>query len=308
MRRAALFLLLVCSAGARAAPNDLQLWRLGSPDNFTVCTVCNGTDNTVVPGDPSAQTRFARLTATLALAFAPAFEDAAQTTGQSGFELGFGTQVAYPRLSEQEWPSEGTLATGAPPQALILPTVTVRKGLGGSIELGVAASMLVNSQIFALGGQLRWAPLDGLYGWPDVALRAWASHLIGVQDLNMTFGGADILVSKSFGVAGTFRLQPYAQYGLTMVDASTGAIDFNPSAENPGNPSADDASFHRLAFWENRYHRFVAGVRLVGGRWLIGVEGGMAMGSNPVQHDNSSTAATQFSRLWTTSAHLGLTF
>src|SRR6266478_5035041 len=245
MRRAALFLLLVCSAGARAAPNDLQLWRLGSPDNFTVCTVCNGTDNTVVPGDPSAQTRFARLTATLALAFAPAFEDAAQTTGQSGFELGFGTQVAYPRLSEQEWPSEGTLATGAPPQALILPTVTVRKGLGGSIELGVA---------------------------------------------------------------GTFRLQPYAQYGLTMVDASTGAIDFNPSAENPGNPSADDASFHRLAFWENRYHRFVAGVRMVGGRWLIGVEGGMAMGSNPVQHDNSASAATQFSRLWTTSAHLGLTF
>src|SRR6266851_1521851 len=68
MRRAALFLLLVCSAGARAAPNDLQLWRLGSPDNFTVCTVCNGTDNTLVPGDPSAQTRFARLTATLALA------------------------------------------------------------------------------------------------------------------------------------------------------------------------------------------------------------------------------------------------
>jgi hypothetical protein len=308
MRRAALFLVLLSSAGARAAPNDLQLWRLGSPDNITVCTVCNGTDNTLVPGDPSAQTRFARLTATLALAFAPAFEDAAQTTGQSGFELSLGTQVAYPRLSEQEWPSEATLGTGAPPQALILPTVTVRKGLGGSIELGVAASLLAKSQIFALGGQVRWAPLDGLYGWPDVALRVWASHLMGVQDLNMTFGGADILVSKSFGVAGTFGLQPYAQYGLTMVEASTGAIDFNPSAENPANPSADDASFHRLAFWENRYHRFVAGMRMVSGRWLIGVEGGMAMGSNPVQHDNSASAARQFSRLWTTSAHLGLTF
>ena len=308
MRRAALFLLLVCSAGARAAPNDLHLWRLGSPDNITVCTVCNGTDNTVVPGDPTAQTRFARLTATLALAFTPAFEDAAQTTGQSGFELGFGSQVAFPRLSEQEWPSEATLGTGAPPQALFLPTVTLRKGLGGSIEMGFAASLLAKSQIFALGGQVRWAPLDGLYGWPDLAVRAWASHLMGVQDLNMTFGGVDVLISKSFGVAGTFRLQPYAQYGLTMVDASTGAIDFNPAAENPANPSADDASFHRLAFWENRYHRFAAGVRMVAGRWLLGVEGSMAMGVNPVQHDNSATAATQFTRLWTTSAHIGLAF
>src|SRR5437764_433382 len=116
MRRAALFLLLLSSAGARAATNDLQLWRLGSPGDVTVCTLCNGSDNAVVPGDPSAQVRFARLTATLALAFAPAFEDAAQTTGQAGFELGVCTQVVYPRLSEQEWPSEGTLGTGAPPK------------------------------------------------------------------------------------------------------------------------------------------------------------------------------------------------
>jgi hypothetical protein len=308
MRRVALLLLLLCPAGARAATNDLQLWRLGSPVDITVCTVCNGTDNALVPGDPSAQLRFARLTATLALAFAPAFEEAAQTIGQSGFELGIGTQVVYPRLSEKEWPSEGTLGTGAPPRALFLPTVTVRKGLGGSVELGVAASLLTSSQAFALGAQVRWALVDGLYGLPDVALRAWASHLIGVQDLNLTFGGADILVSKSFGVAGTFRLQPYVQYGMTLIDASSGAIDFNPSAEDPANPSADDGSFHRIAFWENRYHRFAAGVRMVSGRWLLGLEGGMAMGTNPVQHDGAASAAIQFTRVWTGSARLGLAF
>ena len=88
MRRAALVFLLLCSAGARAATNDLQLWWLGSPDNITVCTICAGADNVAVPGDPSAQFRFARMTATLALAFAPAFEDQAQTTGQAGFEMG----------------------------------------------------------------------------------------------------------------------------------------------------------------------------------------------------------------------------
>ena len=214
--------------------------------------MCNGTDNAVVPGDPSAQTRFARLTTTLALAFAPAFEDAAQTTGQSGFELGAGTQVVFPRISEQEWPSEATLGTGAPPQALLIPTLALRKGLGGSLELGLAVSILANSQIVGLSGQIRWAPFDGLYGVPDVALRAWGSHLIGVQDLNLSYGGADVLVSKSFGVAGTMRLQPYAQYGMTLVDASSGTIDFSPGTESASDPSADDRSFHRIAFWENR--------------------------------------------------------
>ncbi len=309
MRRAALVLLLLCSAGARAATNDLQLWRLGSPDSITVCTLCNGTDNVPLAGDPSAQLRFARLTATLALAFAPAFEDQAQTTGQAGFEVGVGTQVAYARLSEQEWPSQGTLGTGAPPQALFIPTVTVRKGLGGSVELGAAASFLAGSHTVGLSGQVRWAPIEGLYGVPDVALRAWASHLIGAQEMNLSFGGADILVSKSFGVAGTVRLQPYAQYGLTLVDASTSAIDFNPGSEDPANPSADDRSFHRIAFWENRYHRIAVGVRMVAGSVVFGLEGGMALGTNPVQHDSTPGGVpTQFTRVWTTSGRVGLAF
>ena len=138
-----------------------------------------------------------------------------------------------------------------------------------------------------------------------MALRAWGSHLIGVQDLNLSYGGADVLVSKSFGVAGTFRLQPYAQYGMMLVDANTTSIDFNPAAEDPANPSADDGSFNRIAFWENRYHRFAAGVRVVSGRWLLGVEGSMAMGTNPVQQGGT---ATQFTRVVTASGRLGLTF
>ena len=309
MRRAALLLTVLSSAAASAATNDLQLWRLGSPDAIQVCTLCNGTDNVPVAGDPSAQFRFARLTATLALTLAPAFEEQAQTTGQAGFEIGVGTQVAYPKLSEQEWPSEGTLGTGAPPQALFVPTVSLRKGLGGSVELGAAVSLLAGSQMMALSGQLRWAALDGLYGLPDVALRAWATRLIGANELNLTFGGADILVSKSFGVSGSFRLQPYAQYGIALVEAATGQVDFSPGSENASNPSADDRSFHHIAFWENRYHRFVAGVRLITGAVLFGVEGGLAFGTNPVQHDAApGGVANQFTRVWTTAARLGLAF
>jgi len=309
VRRAALALMVLCAAGARAGDNDLQLWRLGHPDNVFVCTVCDGSDRTLEAGDPAAQYRFARLTASLALAFAPPFEDQAQTTGQAGFELGGGVQVAFPKLAPQEWPSEGTLGTGSPPQALFLPTVALRKGLGGSVELGAAASWLYGSQTVALGGQVRWAPIEGLYGWPDIAIRAWATRLIGAQELNLTFGGADILVSKSFGVAGTMRLQPYAQYGMTLVDASSGTVDFSPGTESASDPSADDRSFHRIAFWENRYHRVVAGVRMVTGSLLFGLEGGVAFGTNPVQHDSlPGGVSTQYTRVWSASARLGTAF
>src|SRR5262249_1471015 len=153
--------------------------------------------------------------------------------------------------------------------------------------------------------QVRWAPLDGLTNVPDLALRAWASHLMGVQDLNLSYGGADVLLSKSFGVAGTVRLQPYAPYGRMLREASSSPVEFNPAAEDPANPSADDGSFSRIAFWENRYHRFAAGVRVVMGRWLLGAEGSMAMGTNPTQQGG---AATQFTRVVTASGRLGVTF
>ena len=309
MRRTALALTILLAASARAATNDMQLWRLGHPDAITVCTLCDGSDTQLQPGDPTAQYRFARLAATLALGFAPAFEDQAQTTGLSGFELGVTGQVVYPQLAPAEWPSEGTSGFAPVPQAVVIPTVALRKGLGGSLELGTAASFLAGSQTVALSAQLRWAIVEGIAA-PDIALRAWGTHLLGAQEMDLWFGGADILVSKSFGIFGTTRLQPYAQYGMVLVDATTSPINFNPGAASSANASDNRGTFHRIAFWENRYHRVAAGVRLVRGMMLIGVEGGLAFGSNPIQHDPFSGGgpSEQFTRVWTTSARLGLSF
>lgn len=308
MRRIALALTILFAAGARANTNDMQLWRLGHPDTITVCTICDGSDTTTQAGDPTAQYRFARLVATLALGFAPAFEDQAQTTGQSGFELGVTGAVMYPQLAPAEWPSEGTAASGPVPQAVVIPTVALRKGLGGSLELGTAASFLFGSQTVALSAQLRWAIVEGLAG-PDIALRAWGTHLLGAQEMDLWFGGADVMISKSFGIAGTTRVQPYAQYGMALVNATTSPIDFNPGAASSSNPSDNHGSFHHISFYENRYHRIVAGVRVVRGIMLLGVEGGLAFGTNPVQHDPVTSGPTeQFTRVWTTSGRLGLSF
>ncbi|HWE22705.1 MAG TPA: hypothetical protein VG496_02080 [Myxococcales bacterium] len=308
MRRIALALTILFAAGARANTNDFQLWRLGHPDSITVCTLCNGTDNTTQPGDPNAQYKFARLAGTVALGFAPAFEDQAQTTGVSGFELGATGQVVFPQLQPAEWPTEGTSGFAPVPQALVIPTITLRKGLGGSLEIGGAASMLFGSEMIAVSGQVRWAIVEGLPA-PDIALRAWGTRLLNAREMDLWFGGADILVSKSFGIFGTTRLQPYAQYGMVLAEANTASIDFNPGAAPSGNPSDNHDTFHRVAFYENRYHRFTAGIRLIRGSLLLGVEGGLAFGTNPVQHDPVTAGPTeQETRLWTAAARLGLAF
>src|SRR5438132_12204239 len=128
------FILLLAGA-ANAAPNDLQLWRLGHPDPLA-CTACNGSPGDVPePGTPGAQARFHRLASTLGLAFVPPFQDPAATTGQAGFEVGLSPSQAPLLMGADAWPTEATQAIGAPPQVLLLPALTLRKGLGRSSDI-----------------------------------------------------------------------------------------------------------------------------------------------------------------------------
>ena len=81
-------LLLLVAAAARADQNDLELWRLGHPDDLA-CTRCDGlAGDSIEPGTIDAQARFHRLTSALGLAFAPPFQETAGSLGESGFELG----------------------------------------------------------------------------------------------------------------------------------------------------------------------------------------------------------------------------
>jgi hypothetical protein len=304
--RIGIFILLLAGA-ANAAPNDLQLWRLGHPDPLA-CSACDGSPGDVPEaGTPGAQARFHRLASTLALAFVPPFQDPAATTGQAGFEIGLSSSQALLRIGADAWPTETTQAIGAPPQVLLLPAVTARKGLGGSLELGVGFQWLANSRMMAVSGQLRWAAVEGLANAPDVALRAWGTRVIGAQDLDLGSLGADALVSKSFGVLGMLKLQPYGSFGVAMVNASSTTVDFKPAVEDPAQPGADDQVFHAVKFYNNRYWRAGAGVRLVSGVLVVALEGAMAWGRNAVQ-DGATTTPDNFVRLWSFAGRIGAGF
>ena len=188
--------------------------------------------------------------------------------------------------------------------------MTLRKGLGGSLELGAAVSWLASSQMMALSLEARWAVVDGLAYAPDVALRAWATRVVGTQELDLTVGGADLMVSRGFGVAGMMKLQPYLTGGMAFVNALSSVVDFKPDAENPANPTADDGIFRNVSFVDNRYLRGALGLRLVAGAVVLGVEGSVAWGTNPIQSDSvpgGTPLPTDFVRLWSAAGRLGFT-
>jgi hypothetical protein len=303
--RAALLVFLV-SAAAIADDNDLLLWKLGHPDPLG-CTRCDGSvGDPAEPGDLNAQARFHRLASTLGLAFVPPFQETAGTVGQSGFEVGVSSSEAFLRIQGDAWPTR----TASPPKVLTMPTVVARKGLGGSLELGATVAWLTQSQMMALSAELRWAVVDGLAYSPDIALRAWATRVVGTQELDLALGGADLMISRGFGVAGMIKLQPYLTGGIAMINAMSGVIDFKPNAENPANPTADDSVFRTIRFFDNRYLRGALGLRMVAGVVVLGAEVSLAQGKNQIQSDSAGGAALpeNFIRLWSASGRLGFSF
>ena len=314
--RALLCVLLLASA-ARASDNDLQLYLLGHPDDLP-CTRCDGSPGDVKePGDLNAQARFHRLSSTLGLAFIPPFQEPAGTTGQAGFEVGFSVSEAFLKIPSDSWATVGTQASGSPPQVLAFPTLSFRKGIGGSLEIGAAVSTLYSSQMVGLTAELRWAPIDGIAYAPDVALRAYATRVVNSQDLDLTVGGADLSLSKSFGVAGTVKLQPYGQAGLAMVNAVSNVVDFKPAVAAAPNPTAHNGVFRDIHLQDNRYLRGSIGLRLVAGAVVLGIEGSGAGGTNAIQSASLPTsqcsggqckAPREYVRVWSTAARLGFSF
>ena len=312
-----LLCVLLFSAAAGASDNDVQLYLLGHPDDLG-CTRCDGSAGDVKePGDLKAQARFHRFSSTLGLAFIPPFQETAGTTGQAGFEVGFSVSEAYLKIPANAWATSGTQSSGASPPLLALPTLTLRKGFGGSIEIGAAVSSLFGSQMLGLSGEVRWAPVDGVAYLPDLAVRLYATRVVGSQDLDLTVAGADLSISKSFGIAGMVKLQPYGQGGVALVNALSSVVDFKPAVAGGVNPTAHDGVFRDVNLLDNRYLRGSIGLRLVAGAVVLGLEGSGAGGTNPIQSAalpsaqcvaGSCKAPTEYVRVWSTSARLGFSF
>ena len=224
------------------------------------------------------QSHFKLLTRDIGLAISPKHLETAATKGISGFEMALEYSLVDINQTAKQWIN----VTENPKTNPLLMTshLHVRKGLPLSFEVGTIFSYVVLSQMYAIGGEIKWAMNEGFTLIPDASIKFSVARLFGSKDFGVTVGGFDIIVSKNFNI-GSFHLAPFAAYNLQAIDATSSVIDptpWNPydygDEENPTtnnnpkytcsdtNPCRVDFAFEQVRFADNMYHRGALGIKL----------------------------------------------
>lgn len=210
---------------AQADKNDLVLARLA--DNTT-------SPGRVIPDSAS----FRSLVSELGVAMAPRTSTPADTIGWSGLELA--TDYAFSTINNADayWcaTEESTGCTEKGSSSLGTFGVFVRKGIAlplPSLEISAGATHLTGSRLWTVQMGARLAILEGFHGWsiPSVAMRFGAGRLMGTTELDLTTISTDLTISKTFAIADTVRLSPWAGWNVLWIIPRSGVIDKTPEID-----------------------------------------------------------------------------
>ena len=225
------------------------------------------------------QKGFGQFVRELGMAMAPKLLAPAETLGVNGFAFSIGQYSATNIDQTAEYWKKGTEQTlaetiahrEAPTQnaeaeaPAFLHTVDfhVRKGLPYSVEIGGSMTYLVNSEFFAFGGEVKWAPNEAVDAFPvDFGVHAAVNRCFGSTELDLTTVGLDFIVSRGFGAAGMANIAPYMAYNPVFVYARSGVLDTTPGI-NEESDARDARSTFVLGKEDQTLHRFVLGTRFV---------------------------------------------
>jgi hypothetical protein len=137
----------------------------------------------------------------------------AEATGIVGF--GIGVVATYVPVDEDDWSN----VTGSDFGEIGMVGLQASKGLPFGIDLGLFYASAPGSNVDVIGGEVRYAFLEGGTATPAVAVRL--SHVVvsGIDDFDLDSTSLDLSVSKGFG-----PFTPYAGIGLVR-----GAADPDPT-------------------------------------------------------------------------------
>ncbi len=102
---------------------------------------------------------------------------------------------------------------------VLLPRLHVHKGLPFGLDLGASLAVIPETDLMALGAEIRYAFLPGSTITPAVAVRAHYSFVKGVQELDLNNAGIELTISKGF-----LMLTPYAGIGAIRTSAEANDI------------------------------------------------------------------------------------
>lgn len=194
----------------------------------------------------------------LARAMSPNVLYPAETLGWSGFFMGLEASLTVIDANATHWRCGIENASGSQygggngecdswevaDGAIFVPAVHVRKGLPYSIEIGFQIQYMANSELVAIGGEVRWAPFEGYRdGWagylPDVGLAFTGSYLMGSNELVLGQLGANASISYPFTVSGQATITPYFGYQFFIVGADQEQVFNSAYVNSPENFERD---------------------------------------------------------------------
>ncbi len=193
--------------GVRAAPLDLTFTKFYDPDRQAK----ERTDSKA----------YESLMSEVSLAMGPRMVGPAASLGGLGIEAAYELSFVQINASNDYWVDSAS----SPEPTLTTGQLRVRKGMPYGIQLGGSLTHMTDSNLWAMGTEFNMSLVDGFVNVPDVSLRASVETVLGNADLSMLIVGADLVVSKSFGIAGLLALQPWAGYSFVFTHVQTHQID-----------------------------------------------------------------------------------
>jgi hypothetical protein len=176
---------------------------------FSVASPCFATDD-IDNLQSLVQTEFKSFSKDLGAVLSYKAVSPAEPLGLTGFDIGLevtGTKLKYSDIWDKA-------SSGSAPSTVPVPKLHVIKGLPFNIDVGAIYTKVPSTNISLLGGELRYAFLEGGVATPAVAVRGTFTKLSGVDQLDFSTKGLELSVSKGFAI-----LTPYAGIGEVWVDS-----------------------------------------------------------------------------------------
>jgi hypothetical protein len=190
------------------------------------------------------------LASQLGVVLAPRLLSPADTLGYAGFQFDVDVSQTTVDIKQPYWrvlagspdPS-GTNRVAHGAGALRTVGVFARKGLP-LFELGGGAVHLVDSSIWTAQAYGKIGIHEGYHqlAIPSVAVRGAVSRMMNERELDLTIASLDVVVSKHFGIAGTWRLEPFVGWNLLLIFPRSEVIDATPEIDPLREGNQNDAS------------------------------------------------------------------
>jgi hypothetical protein len=236
---------MAIATNARAGSMDPSIERLVLPPSTP--GAANAPDNIA----------FSNLISELGFAMSSDAFHPARTTGFGGFALTI--EGAYTKINEdgastatngQQTPywqlgtrgptdpntKNFSVVNKNPDSILQVYSLKARKGLPLGFEISGSLGYLVDSSLFMLGADIRWAPFEGFRTGPggflpDISVGGSVRTTMGTDQFSLTTVGLDAELSKPIPIASTVSLTPWIGFQRLWIYGDSSVIDSTPNVD-----------------------------------------------------------------------------